>query len=222
VKQTERLDLINRIGREVQSRMTYQDIGIYFKGFGINKTPNQLVNSKWIYAKEFLEDASDELICTVADDLEIKHDYVITDRKKAVDQITVLKNEEFIQKELILELRKINSDKFDTRKLCRFCEELNDSYIRQNYLSSALLIRAVMNHIPPIFGFDSFSEVVSSSSKSVKQILSQLEQNSRPIADLHTHALISKSEQLPSKNQIEPYKSSFEILIQEIVKKLLI
>ena len=76
-----------------------------------------------------------------------------------------------------------------------------------------------MNHIPPIFGFEKFSQVVASSGKSVKAVLSHLQDQARPIADLHTHILIRSKEQLPSKHQIEPYKASFEILIQEIIVK---
>jgi hypothetical protein len=82
-----------------------------------------------------------------------------------------------------------------------------------------LLIRAVMNHVAPIFGEQTFAGVVASSGKSVKAILSRLEDGARPIADLHTHMHIRQRESLPSKNQIEPYKASFEILVQEIVAR---
>jgi hypothetical protein len=34
MKQIERLSLIDKIGRELQSRMTYTDIDAYLKGFG--------------------------------------------------------------------------------------------------------------------------------------------------------------------------------------------
>ena len=126
----------------------------------------------------------------------------------------------FLNSDVLLELKTISSEKYDTKKLVAFCEELNDSYGRGNYLSCVLLLRAVMNHIPPIFGYNSFSQVVANSGRSVKSVLSHLEDQARPIADLHTHMLIRKKEQLPSKHQIEPYKPSFEILIQEVIAKL--
>ena len=129
-------------------------------------------------------------------------------------------NSAFLNADVLLELKSISPDKYDIKKLVAFCEELNDSYGRANYLSCILLIRAVMNHVPPIFGHNSFSQVVATSGRSVKAVLSHLEDQARPIADLHTHILIRKKEQLPSKHQIEPYKPSFEILIQEIIAKL--
>ena len=135
-------------------------------------------------------------------------------------QKSVNLNSSFLNIEVLDDLKKIENSKFDIKKLVRFCEELNDSYSRANYLSCALLIRAVMNHIPPIFNAEKFSQVVANSGRSVKAVLSHLESQARPIADLHTHFLIRSREQVPTKHQIEPYKPSFEILIQEVIFKL--
>lgn len=97
------------------------------------------------------------------------------------------------------------------------CEELNDAYARGNYISSVLLLRAIINHVPPVFGTKTFPQVVANSGRSIKSILGRLEDDARPIADLHTHILIRQKEQLPTKNQIEPYKAGFEVLIQEVI-----
>jgi hypothetical protein len=100
------------------------------------------------------------------------------------------------------------------------CEELNDAYGRANYISAALLLRAIINHVPPVFGVESFSEVVAQSSRSIKAILRRLNEDARPIADLHTHLLMRRNEQLPTKHQLEPYKGGFEVLIQEVIVKI--
>ena len=91
---------------------------------------------------------------------------------------------------------------------------------RGNFIAAVLLIRAVMNHVPPVFGATSFKEVASHSNRSIKAILERLEDDARPIADLHNHMHIRKAEHVPTKNQIEPYKSAFEILIGEVVARL--
>src|SRR5215471_3922914 len=45
--------LLDRIGRELQRRMTYEDIDRYLKGFGVDIRPKQTgYGSKWVYAKE--------------------------------------------------------------------------------------------------------------------------------------------------------------------------
>ena len=77
MKRIERLDLIDRIGRELQSRMSYSDIKVYLSGFDVdtNKETSN-VNSKWVYTKELLADASDKIILKLADELEIEHGFV--------------------------------------------------------------------------------------------------------------------------------------------------
>jgi len=132
---------------------------------------------------------------------------------------SVRANSSFVDDGTLRELRSKTSAAFDLRKLVRFCEELNDAYSRANYLSAVLLIRAVMNHVPPVFGCRTFGEVSAQAGKSLKAVFERLEDSARPIADLHTHALIRKKESLPTKHQVEPYKAGFELLIQEVIAR---
>lgn len=133
---------------------------------------------------------------------------------------SVRANSFFVDDGTLRELQSKTSAEFDFRKLVRFCEELNDAYSRANYLSSVLLIRAVMNHVPPVFGCRTFSEVTAQAGRSLKAVFERLEDSARPIADLHTHALIRKKESLPTKHQVEPYKAGFELLIQEVMVRV--
>ncbi|MCF8719762.1 hypothetical protein [Nitrospina gracilis] len=129
-------------------------------------------------------------------------------------------HEPFINVDVLTQLKAINNPRLDIKKLLKMCEELNDAYGRGNYISAILLLRAIMNHIPSVFNAKTFLEVVANSGRSVKGILSNLNANSRPISDFHNHILMRPKEQLPTKNQIEPYKASLEILIQEIITTL--
>jgi hypothetical protein len=132
----------------------------------------------------------------------------------------VASNSAFLNVEVLLKLKAIKRAQLDPAKLIKMCEELNDAYARGNYISCALLLRAVMNHVPPAFGASTFPEVVAQSGRSVKAILSRLNEDARPVADLHTHLLMRATEHLPTRNQLEPYKAGFEILVQEILGKL--
>lgn len=123
----------------------------------------------------------------------------------------------FIAPEVLASLRAASPSQFDFTKLIGFCEELDDAYRRGKFLSAILLIRAVMNHVPPVFGHTTFAAVVANAGRSVKPMLERLEQEARPIADLHTHILLRKRESLPSRNQVEPYKGSFELLLREVM-----
>lgn len=72
----ERIDLISRIGRELQSRMGYSDIDAYFGAYGINyKDFQPSSNSKWVYVKELLANVDNEIILTIANELELDHNY---------------------------------------------------------------------------------------------------------------------------------------------------
>jgi hypothetical protein len=133
---------------------------------------------------------------------------------------SVKSNTAFLESSVLAALRRTKSEKFDCTKLVRFCEELNDAYEKGNYLSCALVIRAVMNHVPPIFGCRTFAEMTAQSGRSLKAVFEQLEDNARPIADLHSHALIRAKESVPTKHQVEPYKSSFEVLMHEVTNRL--
>ena len=79
MKRIDRLNLIDRIGRELQSRMSYADIKVYLSGFGVdtNKETSS-VNSKWVYAKQLLADAPDKTILKIADELGIEHGFVVS------------------------------------------------------------------------------------------------------------------------------------------------
>ncbi|UCV20263.1 toll/interleukin-1 receptor domain-containing protein [Ferribacterium limneticum] len=86
MKVIERLSLIDRIGRELQSRMSYGEIDTYLKAHGVDiKKPTSGVNSKWVYSKELLADESEDLIIRIADELEVPHNHVVADSTKTLE-----------------------------------------------------------------------------------------------------------------------------------------
>lgn len=80
MKVLERLELIDRVGRELQSRMSYGDIDTYLKAHGVDTAkPTSGVNSKWVYSKELLSDAADATILRIADELGVPHHHIVTE-----------------------------------------------------------------------------------------------------------------------------------------------
>lgn len=123
----------------------------------------------------------------------------------------------FIAPHIIEKLHLVGDFKFDLSKIIRFCEELNSSFNAGNFLASALLLRALIKYVPPIFGHDAFKQVVSQVSKSRRDLFKPLDEVARGGADLHTHGLIRHKEVLPTRNQLEPFKVNLEFLLQEIL-----
>lgn len=87
MKEIERLTLIDLIGRELQSRMTYSDIRTYLQAFGVQLRQGgpSSFNSKWVYVKELLGPAPAATVIKIADELGLAHGYTVTPGKEVVD-----------------------------------------------------------------------------------------------------------------------------------------
>lgn len=67
MKRIERFELIDKIGRKLQSMMTYTEIDVFLSGFGIDcKKETSNINSKWVHSKELLVDVEDKTIIEIA------------------------------------------------------------------------------------------------------------------------------------------------------------
>jgi hypothetical protein len=119
------------------------------------------------------------------------------------------------------ELKSLDQHSFDFSKLIRMCEELNICYADGCYFAVAMLVRSILDHVPPIFGCKGFSEVVNnhSAGKSFKDSMAHLENSSRKIADTHLHGQIRKSESLPNRTQVN-FSNDIDVLLAEVIRVL--
>lgn len=119
------------------------------------------------------------------------------------------------------ELKSIKNDDFDLTKLIKYCEELNSSYGDERYHSSVMLLRSIIDHIPPIFKCEKFSEVTNNyeCEKSFKDSMKNLENSSRKIADSFLHSPIRKREILPNSTQVN-FSNDLDVLLGEICRIL--
>ena len=86
MKVLERLELVDRIGRELQSRMSYGEIDTYLKAHGVDtKKQTSGVNSKWVYSKELLGDEPDTTILRIADELGVPHNHVVAEPGRTLE-----------------------------------------------------------------------------------------------------------------------------------------
>jgi len=127
---------------------------------------------------------------------------------------------DFVHENRFEELRNLNNTDFDLSKLIRLCEELNSAFQNGNYLSIAMLVRAILDHVPPIFGYKTFIEVANNyGGKSLKKSLQNLQNSSSNIADAYLHEPIRKKESLPNEIQVD-FRSDLDVLLAEIVRVL--
>lgn len=127
----------------------------------------------------------------------------------------------FVHPQRISQLRAIKNQLFDLSRLIRYCEELNVVAPNGCCLATAMLIRAILDHVPPIFGKRKFSEVASNSpgSKSFRQSMAHLEGSCRNIADAHLHIQVRAKETLPTPTQVN-FSRDLDVLLGEIVRVL--
>jgi len=129
-------------------------------------------------------------------------------------------NLKYINLQRLQGLKSIASTEFDLSKLIQLCEELNNAYDNQGYFSIAMLLRAILDHVPPIFRFKTFEQVVAQyGNKSFKANMEHLEKSLRKIADSYLHLPIRKQEMLPNQNQVN-FSADLDVLLAEITRVL--
>ena len=152
-----------------------------------------------------------------------KLDALVPDIKDALDQVDNLGmssggSRSIINATLIGHLAQLEPGKLDTGYLVGICREINSCFAHGNILATVLLMRTVLNHVPPLFGHTTFAQVAAQSPKSLKDIFANLENGLRKIADYHAHRPITEVEIYPTTSQVEPYKGHFELLLGEIIR----
>lgn len=114
-------------------------------------------------------------------------------------------------------LKNKSNIEFDLTKLIKMCEELNKCYSNECYLAVAMLLRSILDHVPPIFKKQSFAEIANNyEGKSFMKSMKKLQESSRNISDRLLHNPIRKSETLPTVTQID-FRNDLDVLLEEIV-----
>jgi len=118
--------------------------------------------------------------------------------------------------------------KFDTTKLVKLLEEINDNWKNQNYYSVGLLQRTVINFVPPIFECQNFEKVVEQFTQNranpnrkttIEISIETLQNPMRNIGNDFTHKAIQETEVLPVRQSVN-FSQDFDHLLQEIIRKL--
>lgn len=127
----------------------------------------------------------------------------------------------YVDESRLADLRRLESSEYDLRKVIALCEELNICYRSQCYHAVAALTRALLDHIPPIFGFDTFVKVANNyaAGRSLKACLERLQGSARDIADTHLHQVIRRTESLPTRTQVN-FSNDLDMLLAESIRTL--
>lgn len=124
-----------------------------------------------------------------------------------------------ISQQCIDALSKLKSPNFNFKKLNELVQELNSNMSKGNYYSVSMIIRAIIDHVPPLFEVTKFSEYANSHNKpSVKSMMLKLNETSRKIADISLHDQIGKKELILTQTQVNVFVE-LETLLNEIISE---
>ncbi|WSH19059.1 hypothetical protein U8Q07_14945 [Rhizobium ruizarguesonis] len=127
---------------------------------------------------------------------------------------------EFVDSARIAELRAISNGDFDLSRLVRMCEEINSAWNSGNTISVAMLARAIVDHVPPIFHQNNFAQVTSQiSARSIRGSFEHIHTALRHIADSALHLHIRRRETIPAVTQVD-FRQSFDVLMSELLRAL--
>jgi hypothetical protein len=111
--------------------------------------------------------------------------------------------------------------RWDLKRLDRLLKELNLAHANEMHMATAMLVRAITDHIAPIFDKRSFSELANHypGAKSFNDQMKHLDSSLRKIADSHLHQQVRASEVLPTATQVD-FRPGLDVLLAEIVRVL--
>jgi len=135
------------------------------------------------------------------------------------DAITGTESGRYIDETRIKELKDLPKKGLDLTRLVRILKEINLCSQHQCFMATISLVRALIDHVPPIFGCKNFPEVANNyrGSKSFNESMQHLEKSSRKIADQYLHCQIRRTEILPNKTQVN-FSPEVDLLLAEIVR----
>jgi hypothetical protein len=108
---------------------------------------------------------------------------------------------------------------WDLSRLAQLCGELNVAHEHECFMSVAMLVRAIVDHVPPVFGCTSFAEVANNyaGAYSFKKSMQNLNSSLRNIADAHLHVQIRRSESIPTAVQVN-FSADLDVLLAEVLR----
>jgi hypothetical protein len=99
------------------------------------------------------------------------------------------------------------------------CREINVAAANRCHMSTAMLLRTILNHVPPVLGYATFSEVANNyaAGSSFKAQMERLNRSLRNVADMHLHLPIRQREDVPTAVQVA-FSAELDLLLGELIR----
>lgn len=108
---------------------------------------------------------------------------------------------------------------WDLSVLIELCEGINVNYAEERYLPVAMMLRAIMDHVPPLFdNAPNFATVASQSRKSESAIYTRM-YGAKDISDFWIHQQIRPHISMPGPEVVD-IRSDFNFLLDRAIERL--
>ena len=110
---------------------------------------------------------------------------------------------------------------YETTKLEAILDELNDASARNKAQSAHALVRTLLNHIAPLFGYNTFAEVANNQqwSRTEKKRIHEIETLFRFDADESLHSPISKRNTAVDMQSVGLIRRTVSVILEEAIDK---
>ncbi|MBB3475854.1 hypothetical protein [Sphingomonas sp. BK345] len=125
----------------------------------------------------------------------------------------------YVDPSIIEQIATLPTTNFDFSRLAELCRSLNVTAAANAHMATAMLLRAIIDHVPPIFGFKTFEVVAAQApgTHTFKQQLGILQNSMRKATDACLHTPIGKKRDLPTAVAVD-FRSPLEALLQHIIR----
>lgn len=133
----------------------------------------------------------------------------------------VTRKDFYVDPKRIFQLQSIKVDDWDLKRLVQLLNELNLAHAHEMHMATAMLVRAITDHVAPVLKCKTFSEVANqyAAPRSFSEQMKQLDTSLRKVADSFLHQQIRRSEVLPLGPQVD-FRAALDVLLSEIVRVL--
>lgn len=143
-------------------------------------------------------------------------------RKRVQPPATAPSARPYVDPSRISALQSMSGGTWDFSRLVEICRELNVAHAHRCHMATAMLLRTILNHVPPVLGFGTFAEIASNyggpkSNRSFKGNMQRLETSLRNIADMHLHSPIRTREDVPTAVQVD-FAADLDVLLGEVIR----
>lgn len=143
-------------------------------------------------------------------------------RKTAMPSVNGQSLAPYVDARRLADIRAVSTGKWDFLRLAQLCTELNVAHANTCYLSIAMLVRCITDHVAPVFGCKNFGEVANNlgGEQSFRKSMRNLNDSLRNIADYNLHVQIRPRESLPTATQVD-FRADLDRLLEETVRRAL-